>query len=149
MNILSPAHDMLGFKCICSTIILYSILSSCWWNPNIQAWRNFQQGTLEELFDPNLLLKDDTSSNMKKEIKSVIHIGLLCIQQVPSLRPTMSMALQMLSKNIVPLPSPSNPPCIPQSDTETNEFAQITAFRHRLNNPASLPTVTHTSFSPR
>ncbi|CAI9275121.1 unnamed protein product [Lactuca saligna] len=77
------------------------------------AWRNFRQGTLEELFDPNLMLKNDTSSNMKKELKSVIHIGLLCIQEVPSLIPTMFMALQMLSKNIEPLPSPSNPPCIP------------------------------------
>ncbi|CAH1414942.1 unnamed protein product [Lactuca virosa] len=109
----------------------------------------FQQGTVDELFDPNLMLKDDTSSSMKKEIRSVIQIGLLCTQEVPSLRPTMSMTLQMLSKNIVPLPSPSNPPCIPETDTESNEFGQIPAFRHRLNNPASLPTVTHTSFSPR
>ncbi|CAI9265583.1 unnamed protein product [Lactuca saligna] len=69
------------------------------------TWRHFQQGTVDELFDPNLLLKDDTSSSMKKEIRSVIQIGLLCTQEVPSLRPTMSMTLQMLSKNIVPLPS--------------------------------------------
>ncbi|KAI3698497.1 hypothetical protein L2E82_42089 [Cichorium intybus] len=113
------------------------------------AWRHFKQGTVEEIFDPNLMLNDDTSSSMKKEIKSVIHIGFLCTQEVPSLRPTMSMTLQMLSKNIEPLPAPSNPPCIPESDTETNEFGQIPALRHRVNNPASLPTVTHTSFCPR
>ncbi|KAI3519059.1 hypothetical protein L1887_08051 [Cichorium endivia] len=113
------------------------------------AWRHFTQGTVEEIFDPNLMLNDDTSSGMKKEIKSVIHIGFLCTQEVPSLRPSMSMTLQMLSKNIEPLPAPSNPPCIPEGDTQTNEFGQIPGLRHRVDNPTSLPTVTHTSFSPR
>ncbi|KAI3698498.1 hypothetical protein L2E82_42092 [Cichorium intybus] len=113
------------------------------------AWRHFKQGTLEEIFDPNLMLNDDTSSSMKKEIKSVIHIGFLCTQEVPSLRPTMSMTLQMLSKKIEPLPSPSKPPCVPESDTETDELGQIPAMGHRVDNPISLPTVTHTSFYPR
>ncbi|KAL4567715.1 hypothetical protein LXL04_023307 [Taraxacum kok-saghyz] len=113
------------------------------------TWRHFQQGTVDELFDPNLMLNDDTSSSMKKEIRSVIHIGLLCTQEVPSLRPTMSMTLQMLSKNIEPLPSPSNPPYIPETDTKINEFGQTSLLRLRVNNHASIPTVTHGSFSPR
>ncbi|KAI3501795.1 hypothetical protein L1887_29819 [Cichorium endivia] len=113
------------------------------------AWRHFKQCTLEEIFDPNLMLNDDTSNSMKNQIKSVIHIGFLCTQEVPSLRPTMSMTLQMLSKKIEPLPSPSNPPCVSESDTETNEFGQIPGLGHRVDNPVSLPTVTHTSFYPR
>lgn len=97
---------------------------------------------MEELFDPKLMLQNLSDNKLKKEIQSVVHIGLLCIQEVASLRPTMSMALQMLSKNIEPLPSPSNPPYIPESTIQLNEFGPI-------HNPASVPTVSNSSFIPR
>ncbi|KAK9052733.1 hypothetical protein SSX86_029363 [Deinandra increscens subsp. villosa] len=74
------------------------------------ASEHFKQGSMEELFDQNMTLNNESSSKTKREIERVVHIGLLCIQEVASLRPTMSMALQMLSKNIQPLPSPANPP---------------------------------------
>ncbi|KAJ9549555.1 hypothetical protein OSB04_022098 [Centaurea solstitialis] len=67
------------------------------------VWKHFKEGTVEEVFDPNMMLRDD---NVKKEVEKVVQIGLLCTQEVPSLRPTMSMAIQMLSKNIHPLPLP-------------------------------------------
>ncbi|KAJ9549556.1 LOW QUALITY PROTEIN: hypothetical protein OSB04_022099, partial [Centaurea solstitialis] len=63
------------------------------------VWKHFKEGTVEEVFDTNMMLRDD---NVKKEVKKVVQIGLLCTQEVPSLRPTMSMALQMLSNNIHP-----------------------------------------------
>ncbi|GJY55250.1 cysteine-rich receptor-like protein kinase 2 [Tanacetum coccineum] len=69
----------------------------------------FKQGLVEDFSNPNLMLNDQISNKTKKEIQSVVHIGLLCTQEVASLRPTMSMALQMLSKNIEPLPSPATP----------------------------------------
>ncbi|KAK1438193.1 hypothetical protein QVD17_03998 [Tagetes erecta] len=107
------------------------------------AWEHFKRGSMEEIFDQNLMLKNESSSNIKMEIERVVHIGLLCIQEVASLRPTMSMALQMLSKNIQPLPSPTNPP-----------YMSETTIQHlndsgRVNNPASLPTVSYSSFIPR
>lgn len=97
---------------------------------------------MEELFDPNLMLNDQTSSKAKKEIQSVVHIGLLCTQVVASLRPTMSMALQMLSKNIEPLPSPATPPYIPETCIHLNESGPI-------HDPASFPTVSISSGIPR
>ncbi|PWA98031.1 cysteine-rich receptor-like protein kinase 2 [Artemisia annua] len=109
------------------------------------AWEHFKQGSVEELVDPNLILNNQTSSKMKKEIKSMVHIAFLCIQEVASLRPTMSMALQMLSKNIEPLPSPANPPYIPETTKQLNEFGRI----QRLNNPYSVPTVSNSSGIPR
>ncbi|KAJ0432015.1 putative protein kinase RLK-Pelle-DLSV family [Helianthus annuus] len=102
------------------------------------AWEHFKKGSMEELFDENLMLNNESSSKTKKEVERVIHIGLLCIQEVASLRPTMSMALQMLSKNIDPLPSPANPPYVTDS-----------TILHRVNNPASLATVSYSSFIPR
>ncbi|KAL8267076.1 hypothetical protein R6Q59_004420 [Mikania micrantha] len=101
------------------------------------AWENFKQGSMEELFDQNLMLNNGTNSKLKKEIERVIHIGLLCVQEVASLRPTMSMAIQMLSKNIDPLPSPANPPYMPDSTINT------------VNNHTSVPTVSYSSFIPR
>ncbi|KAL4391544.1 hypothetical protein AHAS_Ahas03G0255700 [Arachis hypogaea] len=53
---------------------------------------HFQSGTAEELFDPNLV-SDNNNVNKKDEILKVVHIGLLCTQENPSLRPTMSRAL--------------------------------------------------------
>ncbi|GKB83923.1 cysteine-rich receptor-like protein kinase 2 [Tanacetum coccineum] len=81
------------------------------------VWKHFQKGLVAQIYDPNLMLHTHTDDNVKKEIQSVVHIGLLCTQEVASLRPTMSMALQMLSKNIEPLPSPATPPYV----IETND----------------------------
>ncbi|KAI3728324.1 hypothetical protein L6452_16958 [Arctium lappa] len=111
-----------------------------------QVWKHFKEGTVEEVFDPNMMLSDDT---VKKEVEKVVHIGLLCTQEVPSLRPTMSMALQMLSKNIQPLPFPSNPAFLPKSNGQPNEFGSDEAFRLGITNPTSVPMVSLTSLGPR
>lgn len=99
---------------------------------------------MDELYDQNLMCNNQTSIKIKKEIQSVVHVGLLCIQEVASLRPTMSMALQMLAKNIEPLPSPAKPPYIPESTIQLDD-----ASRLRLKNPVSVPTVSNSSFIPR
>ncbi|KAK1438194.1 hypothetical protein QVD17_03999 [Tagetes erecta] len=108
------------------------------------AWEHFKRGSMEEIFDENLMLRNESSSNIKMEIGRVVHIGLLCVQEVASLRPTMSMALQMLSNNIKPLPSPTNPPYISETTMQhLNDSAPI----HRVNiNPASFPTISYSSF---
>ncbi|KAL2317332.1 hypothetical protein Fmac_031208 [Flemingia macrophylla] len=59
------------------------------------AWKHFHAGTAEQLFDPNLEWQDEHNSNNKDEIFRVVRIGLLCTQEAPSLRPSMSKALKM------------------------------------------------------
>ncbi|KAJ0811851.1 putative non-specific protein-tyrosine kinase RLK-Pelle-DLSV family [Helianthus annuus] len=113
------------------------------------VWKHFKQGSVDELFDKNLMLQNHSYDDMKKEIESVVHIGLLCIQEVASLRPTMSMALQMLSKNVIPLPAPANPPFTPESSIQVNEFSSNQGLILRLNNYVSVPTVSDTCLSPR
>ncbi|PWA98030.1 cysteine-rich receptor-like protein kinase 2 [Artemisia annua] len=110
------------------------------------VWEHFNQGSEEELFDPNLMLQNHTDNDVKKEIQSVVHIGLLCTQEVPSLRPTMSMALQMLSKNIKPLPMPTYPPFTSHSNIQLNEF--IANLKVKVSNTVSAPTVSNSSFGP-
>nr|XP_043612939.1 cysteine-rich receptor-like protein kinase 2 [Erigeron canadensis] len=84
------------------------------------AWRHFTQGTLKEMFDPNLMMNVYPNIIFQKDAIRVINVGLLCIQEDPSLRPIMSAALRMLVKDDEPLPVPSNPPFIDKETMELN-----------------------------
>ncbi|KAE8716170.1 hypothetical protein F3Y22_tig00110156pilonHSYRG00507 [Hibiscus syriacus] len=78
------------------------------------AWKRFQVGTVEEIYDQNLTFHD----NARYEVARVVQIGLLCTQEIPSLRPSMSKVLQMLTKK-EDLPGSTNPPFM---DEKTMEF---------------------------
>nr|XP_043613226.1 cysteine-rich receptor-like protein kinase 2 [Erigeron canadensis] len=84
------------------------------------AWKHFKHGTVEKLFDPNLMMHKYPNNNFQKDVKRVVHIGLLCIQEAPSLRPSMSVALRMLTKDDEALPVPSVPPFIDEETMELN-----------------------------
>ncbi|RAL53293.1 hypothetical protein DM860_006965 [Cuscuta australis] len=79
------------------------------------AWMHFQEGTVERLIDPNLMLHTSCNANVRQEISRVVHVGLLCTQEVPSLRPSMSEVRRMLVKQEEELPPPSNPPFIDEN----------------------------------
>lgn len=115
-----------------------------------QAWKHFQRGTLEELFDPNLILHNYHNSNTKHELMRVIQIGLLCTQEVPSLRPSMSKALQMLMKKDEHLPTPMNPPFIDERTMELNEPCENSTYPlNAANTHGSVASLSHSSFYPR
>ncbi|KAL5725074.1 Cell division control protein 2 [Ranunculus cassubicifolius] len=111
----------------------------------ISAWKHFQLGTMEDIFDPNLMLQNYCNNvNIKDEILRVTQVGLLCTQQIPSLRPFMSMALQMLS-NKEELPAPSNPPFLDEKTMELNDTWQDALY---MRNPSSSsPSIAYMSFS--
>ncbi|CAL5418901.1 unnamed protein product [Camellia sinensis] len=114
------------------------------------AWKHFQQGKVEELFDPNLTLHNYYhGSNIKNEVLRVVHIGLLCTQEAPSLRPSMSKALQMLAKKNEHLPPPSNPPFIDEKTMELNDTSESPCYPPNGDNSASIATVSHSSFYAR
>ncbi|KAG8383204.1 hypothetical protein BUALT_Bualt05G0160200 [Buddleja alternifolia] len=87
------------------------------------AWMHFQQRTVEELFDPNLMLHKYHNNNVKNEILRVVHVGLLCTQENPSLRPSMSKVLEMLVKK-EQLPEPTRPPFMDEFTTELNDTSE-------------------------
>ncbi|XP_031130236.1 cysteine-rich receptor-like protein kinase 2 isoform X2 [Ipomoea triloba] len=113
--------------------------TECWASVMSIAWRHFQEGTVEELFDLNLMLHNCHDENVKIEILRVVHIGLLCTQEVPFHRPSMSMVLQMLLKK-EELPHPSSPPF----DEKTLELNHL-----QEGNFASNATISHSSLHPR
>ncbi|XP_027913632.1 cysteine-rich receptor-like protein kinase 2 [Vigna unguiculata] len=111
------------------------------------AWKHFQAGTADQLFDPNLELQEDNNREVKDDILRVVHIGLLCTQEVPSLRPIMSKTLQMLTKKEENLIAPSNPPFLDESTMELHDTS-VDPFYH-LHAAHSMATMSHSSFYPR
>lgn len=52
------------------------------------------------------LIQETSSAN---EVLRCIHIGLLCVQEDPADRPTMSSVVAMLTSNSMALAEPTNP----------------------------------------
>ncbi|KAL4288959.1 hypothetical protein AHAS_Ahas19G0338300 [Arachis hypogaea] len=68
------------------------------------AWKNWTQNTPLELLDPTL-----RGSYSRNEVIRCIHIGLLCVQESPSARPSMANILLMLNSYSVTLSLPRQP----------------------------------------
>ncbi|XP_038880864.1 cysteine-rich receptor-like protein kinase 10 [Benincasa hispida] len=73
-----------------------------------QAWQLWKEGKEEEMVDPNLVGECSLSEALRW-----IQIALLCVQEDPSIRPTMSMVVLMLGSKSIHLPQPSKPPFFP------------------------------------
>ncbi|KAK1419994.1 hypothetical protein QVD17_29485 [Tagetes erecta] len=113
------------------------------------AWNHFQQNKAEEIFDPNLMMHLYTHTNYQKEAIKAIQVGLLCTQEDPSLRPSMSTVLKMLAKDNEPLPAPSNPPFMDENAMELNEITHKLHQYFNSDNSCSIATVDHSQFFPR
>ena len=70
----------------------------------LQAWTLWIEGRELELMDPSL-----TELGSIAEIVRCIHIGLLCVQEDPGDRPTMSEVLTLLGGQTGTLPEPKKP----------------------------------------
>lgn len=92
---------------------------------------------------------DHQDSNVPNEVFRVMHIGLLCTQEIQSLRPTMSKALQMLTKKEEHLPAPTNPPFMDEGTMELNDTCEDPLYRFNAGISDSIATVGDSSFYPR
>ncbi|XP_037480522.1 cysteine-rich receptor-like protein kinase 6 [Triticum dicoccoides] len=69
-------------------------------------WEHWTKGTILEIADPSLASR---SSAPEEEILTYVHIGLMCVQESPADRPTMSRANAILNSDTVSLQAPSKP----------------------------------------
>ncbi|KAK9063460.1 hypothetical protein SSX86_017330 [Deinandra increscens subsp. villosa] len=113
------------------------------------AWYHFQQHKVEEIFDPNLMMHIYPNIKYQKEAVKVVQVGLLCTQEAPSLRPSMSTVLKMLAKDDEPLPAPSNPPFIDDKTMELNHITQRSCDYFNSDDSGSVATVDNSHFFPR
>ena len=70
----------------------------------LQAWKNWTLQTPLELLDPTL-----RGSYSRNEVNRCIHIGLLCVQENPSDRPSMATIALMLNSYSVTMSMPRQP----------------------------------------
>ncbi|XVF87658.1 hypothetical protein PTKIN_Ptkin18bG0138000 [Pterospermum kingtungense] len=77
------------------------------------AWKHWKDGTPLEILDPVLM---ETYS--RNEVIRCIQIGLLCVQEDPADRPTMTTIVLMLNSYSVSLPLPNEPAFFIHSRTE-------------------------------
>ncbi|KAK2987266.1 hypothetical protein RJ640_017569 [Escallonia rubra] len=68
------------------------------------AWKLWNEEKILELMDPRI-----SDPCLLPEIWRYIHVGLLCVQDFPEDRPTVSTVLSMLSSEIADLPTPKQP----------------------------------------
>ncbi|KAL6197985.1 hypothetical protein ACLB2K_027777 [Fragaria x ananassa] len=68
------------------------------------AWNLWKDGKEVEFVEPSLL-----ESSPTKEILRCMHIGLLCLQEDPKERPTMSDVVVLLGSDSIELPEPKKP----------------------------------------
>ncbi|XP_065636292.1 cysteine-rich receptor-like protein kinase 10 [Quercus suber] len=68
------------------------------------AWRLWKEGKGLEFIDPLLMESAQTI-----EVLKCMHIGLLCVQEDPADRPTMTSVAVLLGNESVPLPEPKHP----------------------------------------
>ncbi|KAH7675702.1 Non-specific serine/threonine protein kinase protein [Dioscorea alata] len=87
------------------------------------VWRCWNEGKGLELRDPSL-----GDRIRAEEVLRCIHIGLLCIQEEPTERPTMASVVLMLRSYSLSLPRPSTPAFFMQSYTtsESNKLSRET-----------------------
>lgn len=71
---------------------------------SFQAWNLWNEGKATELIDPNIW---DSSS--EKQVLRCIQVGMLCVQDLATYRPTMASVVLMLESETPNLPLPRQP----------------------------------------
>ncbi|XP_057732375.1 uncharacterized protein LOC130947690 isoform X3 [Arachis stenosperma] len=122
-GVVSPKVDVFSFG-----VLLLEILSAkknnSSHNPDFpllnligHAWKLWNEGKALELMDHGL---NETCNT--KEVLRCIHIGLLCVQNVPTDRPTMVDVVSFLSNDAIQLAQPKQPAFFINVDTNQQQL---------------------------
>ncbi|OAY79936.1 Cysteine-rich receptor-like protein kinase 10 [Ananas comosus] len=113
------------------------------------VWKHWTEGTAHEVLDPSL-----TGQCRSQDVLRCIHIGLLCVQEDPSDRPSMASVVLMLSSHSVTLPAPSTPAFViwHSSTAENREKVETDAsdgLQRKATRAVSVNTVSISKLEPR
>ncbi|KAF1886500.1 hypothetical protein Lal_00045733 [Lupinus albus] len=92
------------------------------------AWQLWNEGKAPDLIDPAF----NESSN-ENEVVRCIHIGLLCVQDQATDRPTMLEVVSFLSNDTIKLPQPKQPAFFINVVVEESELPNSRQEYHTLN----------------
>ncbi|KAM0845532.1 hypothetical protein ACQ4PT_056309 [Festuca glaucescens] len=91
------------------------------------VWEHWSTGTVEELADPSLGLGSRSPGG---QMLKPVNIGLLCVQDSPADRPTMSTVNVMLSSSTVSLQAPSRPTfCVGEMEDFSDMYSEAPYLR--------------------
>ena len=91
----------------------------------MQTWKHWINGTTLEIIDPSL--GEDYSRN---EVFRCIQIGLLCAQDFPAERPSMSLVFLMLNSPAMPLQDPLLPSYLAGISIQESDMASKVSSQH-------------------
>ncbi|KAL2462697.1 G-type lectin S-receptor-like serine/threonine-protein kinase CES [Forsythia ovata] len=97
------------------------------------AWELWMEGRVLEIMDSRL-----DNSSPKDEIKRCINVGLLCVQDHPEDRPSMTDVVYMLTKDTVQLPAPKQPAFFIESGARAREAKREISLEKNCTNELSL-----------
>ncbi|KAK7271911.1 hypothetical protein RJT34_28181 [Clitoria ternatea] len=92
------------------------------------AWHLWNEGRTMELIDPTL-----NELNTHNEVLRCVHIGLLCVQDKATDRPTMIDIVSFLSNDTIQLPQPKQPAFFINVVVEEPELPYSRQEHHSLN----------------
>ncbi|XP_051203539.1 cysteine-rich receptor-like protein kinase 10 [Lolium perenne] len=108
------------------------------------AWKLWTEDKAPEFMDPAL-----GRSYPKEEAWRCYHVGLLCVQDDPDLRPTMSSVLLMLISDHMNLPAPARPPMFTRLRTFPASMIPFSTRTESTYSPQSINDVSITVIEPR
>ncbi|KAL2571184.1 hypothetical protein GLYMA_18G294400v4 [Glycine max] len=110
------------------------------------VWRQWREETLLGVLDSSI--KDNYS---EIEVIRCIHIGLLCVQQNPDVRPTMATIVSYLSSYLIDLPTPQEPAFFLHERIHPISLAQESGCNQSANRsiPFSVNKMSISDFIPR
>ncbi|KAK3021956.1 hypothetical protein RJ639_045651, partial [Escallonia herrerae] len=148
---MSPEYAVDGLFSVSSDVFSFGVLvleivsgkkNRCFIHPDHHhnllghAWRLHKEDTSMELIDPHI-----RDSCLASEVLRSIHVGLLCVQQGPKERPSMSSVVLMLASDST-LPLPKHPGFFTERNIESQSSPGMLA-------PGSVNQVSLTQLSAR
>ncbi|KAF9689603.1 hypothetical protein SADUNF_Sadunf01G0109500 [Salix dunnii] len=97
--------------------------------PVYKAWKSWNSRRALDMMDPVLGNPPSTSVLLRH-----INIGLLCVQESPTDRPTMSDVFSMIVNENAPLPAPKQPAFATGRNTGDTSSSMSSAGLHSVNN---------------
>ncbi|KAI9123687.1 hypothetical protein K1719_004987 [Acacia pycnantha] len=108
------------------------------------AWKHWRGENLIAILDSNL-----TETWSHSEIMRCIHIGLLCVQGNPQVRPSMNKVVKYLSNDSMKLPIPHEPAFFLHSQMETTDTSRAMEAQLADDNQYSINEISESVLFPR
>lgn len=122
----------MNYHCILGVPILDNMTTICY---KFQAWRLWSEERTKDLVDPSLL---PLQPNHETEVFKCINVGLLCVQEDPGIRPSMSNILIMLGSDSMSIPRANQPAFVARARMTSGTSSSTSSSKPYSNNQMTI-----------